>query len=132
MNEQYTSPAGPMNEHETSHPQHGAYFGANGTYPKTLVIKAQNHHLALATKYINQYEERINDDRSRFSDIIDRQVYEDRAYKQAMMHIGLAQAEAATRQAEALESILEFAADLVGKTDIVEALLQWSEQQRAG
>lgn len=43
-----------------------------------------------------------------------------------------AQAEAATRQAEVLESLLEFAADIMSNTDIVNGLLRWSYGQRTG
>lgn len=77
----------------------------NGT-GKTVIMKAQNHHLALAAKHIDNYEERINLNGPYSSE---RKLYEDRAYKKAMMHAAYAQAEAATRQAEALESILELA-----------------------
>ncbi len=89
------------------------------------------HHLKAARRYMAEYEQRINDDRIRFSDISDRQVYEDRAFKQAMMHAAIATAEAQTRQAEVAESMLEFAAELVGGTDLVNTLIQIGYRQRA-
>lgn len=94
---------------------------------------SETHHLKAARRYMAEYEQRINDDRVRFTDIADRQVYEDRAYKQAMMHAAIAQAEAATRQAEVAESMLEFVAELIDKTDLVNSLLQWGyKQERIG
>jgi hypothetical protein len=98
---------------------------------RIFIVEAKNHHLALAAKHIEEYENRINADR-KFSDIVDRQAYEDRAYKQAMMHAAYAQADAATRQAAALESLCEFAGELIGSADLVSALMQWSYRQRAG
>jgi len=91
------------------------------------------HHLKLARRHMAEYEQRINDDRIRFSDIVDRQVYEDRAYKRAMLHAALAAAQAQTRQAEVAESFLEFVAELIDKTDLVNSLLQWGyKQERIG
>lgn len=40
--------------------------------------------------------------------------------------------EAATQQAEVMEDFLEFVSELVGKTDLIDGLLQWSFQQRTG
>ena len=86
----------------------------------------ETHHLKMARRCMAEYEQRINDDRVRFSDIVDRQVYEDRAYKQAIMHAAIAQAEVA-------ESMLEFVAELIDKTDLVNSLLQWGyKQERIG
>lgn len=90
------------------------------------------HHLKLARRYMAEYEQRINDDRTYFSDTAERHAYEDSAYKQAMMHAAIAAAEAQTRQAEVAESMLEFVAELIDKTDIVNALRQWGyKQERA-
>lgn len=92
----------------------------------------ETHHLKMARKYMDEYARRIDSER-RFSDIVDRQVYEDRAYKQAIMHAAIAQAEAATRQAEVAESMLEFVAELIDKTGLVNSLLQWGyKQERIG
>ena len=99
--------------------------------PPTTPEPLDTHHLKMARKYMGEYEHSINGDRNRFSDIVDRQVYEDRSYKQAMMHAAIAQAEATTLQAEVAESMLEFVADLVGGTDLVNALLHWSYRQKA-
>ena len=94
---------------------------------------SETHHLKAARRHMAEFEHRINDDRVRFSDIVDRQVYEDRAYKQAIMHAAIAQAEAATRQAEVAESMLEFVAELIDKTGLVNSLLQWGyKQERIG
>lgn len=67
-----------------------------------------------ATGYIEEYERRINRDGP---DSPERALYEDRAYKRAMMHAAIAQAEALTRIAEVAETLLE-AGDLarVAKT----------------
>lgn len=93
----------------------------------------ETHHLKMARRCMAEYEHRINDDRIRFSDIVDRQVYEDRAYKRAMLHAALAAAQAQTRQAEVAESFLEFVAELIDKTDLVNSLLQWGyKQERIG
>lgn len=74
---------------------------------RTIVEKAQNHHLALAAKHIEEYDQRTRLDKNVDTPV--RQLFEDRAYKRAMMHAAFAQAQAATRQAEALESLLELA-----------------------
>ena len=111
--------------------EHMAEIYNNGT-GKTVVEKVQNHHLAKCAKHIEGYENRINQKDGRFSDVVDRQVFEDREYKRAMMHAAYAQADAQTRQAEALESLLEFAGDLIGRTDLVDTLIQWGYRQRTG
>lgn len=119
-----------LENNERIHAQRMAETYNNGT-GKTIVEQAQNHHLALCAKHIQGYEERINSDK-RFSDIVDRQVFEDREYKRAMMHGVYAQAEAATRQAEVMESLLETVVELIGGTDLIDALLQWGYKQKAG
>jgi hypothetical protein len=46
------------------------------------------------------------------------------------MYASLASAEAATRQAEVAESMLEYLAEFVGGTNLVSALLAWGEGQQ--
>lgn len=98
---------------------------------RTFTMEPKTHHLALARDYINQYEHRINQDNF-YGNFEDRLRYEDAAYKQAIMHAAYAQADAATRQAVALESLCEYAGELIGAADLVNALMQWSFRQRAG
>jgi hypothetical protein len=88
----------------------------------------ETNHLKLAHQYMEKYEHRINQDSSH-STTEDRQAWEDRAYKQAMMHAAYASAEAATRQAEVAESFLEFMSEFVSKTDLTDALIRWSHHQ---
>ena len=101
----------------------------NGT-GKMVVEKVQNHHLAKCAKHIEGYEDRITN--TRYNEWATQQIWEDREYKRAMMHAAYAQAEAQTRQAEALESLLEFCGDLIGRTDLVDTLIQWGYRQRTG
>lgn len=91
-----------------------------------------NHHLKLARQQMEEYEHRINNSGLNSHAPSERQFYEDRAYKRAMMHAAYAQAEAATRQAEVMEDFLEFFADVVGRTDLIDALLQWGYRQKTG
>lgn len=101
----------------------------NGT-GKTIAAKAQNHHLAMCAKHMNNYDDRTNINNGMSGNA--RQAWEDIAYKRAMMHAAYAQADAQTRQAEALESLLEFVGDLIGATDLIDSLTQWGYGQRAG
>ena len=98
--------------------------------PSTKSELPETHHLKLARRYTDEYEKRINTSKHATWD--SQRDWEDRAYKLAMMNAALAQAEAATRQAEVAESMLEFAAELVGGTDLVNTLLQIGYRQRAG
>lgn len=97
---------------------------------RIFIVEAKNHHLALAAKHIEEYDERTKTDRKVDTPV--RQLFEDRAYKRAMMHAAYAQADAAARQAAALESLCEFAGELIGSADLVNALMQWSYRQKAG
>lgn len=90
-----------------------------------------SQHLRAARDWMAAYESRINQENFR-GDAHDRQLYEDRAYKQAMMHATYASAEAATRQAEVAESLLDYVADLMGGTNLLDAIMQWSYRQKAG
>lgn len=51
----------------------------------------------------------------------------DEEVQRAIMYAALASAEAATRQAEVAESMLEFMAEFVGGTNLVKALVAWGE-----
>lgn len=99
----------------------GAHVAPTPATPEPLETK----HLQLANQAIADYEQQID-------------IYEQRseaaliARDRAMMHAAYANAEAATRQAEVAESMLEFVGDFVGRTDLVDALLQWSYRQKAG
>lgn len=101
---------------------------------RTIIMEAQNHHLALAQRHADEYERMIY--RAPYAgdltDIAAQQATEDRSYKLAVLNASLAQAEAQTRQAEVMETLIEFASDLIGRTDLVNALMQWSYQQRVG
>jgi hypothetical protein len=115
------------------YPGHGGFYQPNPNSAKSQAAKpepAENEHLKMARAHMEEYTRRINAD-TRFSDILDRQVYEDRAYHLCMMHAAYAQAEAATRQAEVMESLLEFASEVIARTDLIDGLMQWSCQQRA-
>lgn len=65
--------------------------------------------LTEAKKQIDDYDNRANSDSAIRDerDALCRLMYEDRAYKRAMMQAAIAQAEAATRQAAALERIAD-------------------------
>lgn len=93
---------------------------------------ADNYHLQMAYTYLVEFENRINSERP-MRDIEARQAYENRSYKRAMLHAVIAAAQAQTRQAEVAESFLEFVAELIDKTDLVNSLLQWGyKQERIG
>lgn len=88
------------------------YPGQGGFYEPSLRSAEPEppapDHLALARKQIEDYEKRANLDRIVRTEleVMVEQLHEDRAYKRAMMHAALAQAEASTRQADALEAML--------------------------
>lgn len=63
----------------------------------------QTDHLHLARKHMNDYANRIDTDF--WGSITDRGIWEDLAYKQAMMHAAIAQAEALQQIAHALTEI---------------------------
>jgi hypothetical protein len=92
---------------------------------KPAMVEFVPDYLKLAQRHMDDYERRINADSFR-GDILERQAWEDRAYKLAMLNAAYASAEAATRQAAVLESLCEFAGD------IVDVLVQWDCRQRAG
>lgn len=98
----------------------GTHSAPMPTTPEPLETK----HLQLAKQAIADYEQEISNFGRNETALIARD--------EAMMHAAYANAEAATRQAKVAESMLEFVADLVGRTDLVDALLQWSYRQTAG
>jgi hypothetical protein len=133
MTNEYEYVADNWKRHDTQdHEANAAFYDevAQTKAAKPFEYPATNH-LALAQRHMEDYERRINADNFR-GDMLDRQVWEDRAYKLAMLNANYAQAEAATRQAEVMESLLEFVADFVGNTNITDALLQWGYRQKAG
>jgi len=62
-------------------------------------------NLKLAATHAAEYEQRIN--QSGYYSLEEHVLVEDRAYKQAMLHAAIAQAEALTRLAEVAETMLE-------------------------
>lgn len=104
----------------TDHEAGAAYYDevaqtqSSVTPPPAAPETPDTYHLEMAREHMENYT----------------QVSSERYYHLAMMHAAIATAEAQTRQAEVAESMLEFAAELIGKTDIVSALLQWGYNQR--
>lgn len=76
-----------------------------GVDPTFVAATREPNHLCLANQFINDYDHRINQDNAP-RDLTMRQLYEDRAYKQAMMHAAYAQAEAMTEMAAMLRGYL--------------------------
>lgn len=62
-------------------------------------------NLKFALAQAAEYEQRINE--SGYYSLEEHVLVEDRAYKQAMLHAAIAQAEALTRLAEVAETMLE-------------------------
>lgn len=62
-------------------------------------------NLKLAATHAAEYEQRIN--QGGYYSLEEHVLVEDRAYKQAMLHAAIAQAEALTRLAEVAETLLE-------------------------
>ncbi|MCC6457846.1 MAG: hypothetical protein IT328_23015 [Caldilineaceae bacterium] len=88
------------------------------------------NHLRMARVCMDAWQGSVYQDK-RTGDPVERQRYEDVAYKNAMLHACIAQAEAATRQAEVMEQMLESVAEFVDKTKLIDSLVQWGERQGA-
>lgn len=116
----------------TAYEQAIEFLGSNGATiraqstqePTTAPEPGETHHLVAARRNIEEYKKCLGTWGRDESAMVARDL--------AMMHAAYANAEAATRQAEVAESMLEFVADLVGGTDLVNALLQWSYRQKTG
>lgn len=93
-------------------------------YPQDKAEPSDTHYLRLAREHMATYEAIMSDD------IVVRDEIE--AHEQmrvAQAYAALAAAEAATRQAAVMESLLEFAAEFVGGTNLTAALLAWGERK---
>lgn len=80
--------------------------------------------LSEARRQLDQYIDRINQDNF-YGNLEERTRYEDAAYKRGMLSAAIASAEAATRQAEAMERIANF----LGSCNI-DDVLQWIANRR--